>query len=94
MVGQLAHEPDASRYTLTIDGSTAALVEYRINGNAISFTHTFTPLALRGRGYAADVVAFAVDDVEKNSTRRIVPMCSYVGVWFDNHTDRAALLTR
>lgn len=91
---ELAHEPDAKRYTLTIDGHLAAVADYAINGNAISFHHTYTQPQLRGHGYAAEVVAFAVDDVETNSTRRIVPMCWYVGQWFDEHPDRQALLVR
>lgn len=90
----LAHEPDADRYTLTINGQLAAVATYRISGNAISFNHTFTQPHLRGKGLAADVVAFAVDDVEKNSTRRILPMCWYVSEWFEEHPERAGLLTR
>ena len=91
---QLAHEPDAKRYTLTIDGHLAALADYAVNGNSISFHHTFTQPHLRGNGYAAEVVEFAVNDVEANSTRRIVPMCWYVGQWFDEHPERQGLLTR
>ena len=91
---ELIHEADAKRYTLTVDGHLVALADYAINGNSISFHHTFTQPNQRGKGYAAEVVQFAVDDVEKNSERRIVPMCWYVAQWFDSHPDRAALLTR
>ena len=91
---ELAHEPDARRYTLMVDGHLAAVADYAVNGNSISFHHTFTQPHLRGNGYAADVVAFAVDDVEKNSTRRIVPKCWYVGQWFDEHPEKADLLSR
>ena len=45
-------------------------------------------------GLAAKVVQFAVDEVEKNTEYRIVPMCWYVGVWFDENPERSALLTR
>ena len=94
MSKQLTHETDASRYTLVIDGQLAAVADYRINGDAISFHHTFTQPNLRGRGLAGEVVEFAVDDVEKNSNRRIVPMCWYVADWFEAHPERASLLTR
>ena len=90
----LAHEPDAKRYTLMVDGHLAALADYAINGNSISFHHTFTQPHLRGHGYAGEVVGFAMDDVEMTSTRRVVPMCWYVGQWFDEHPERAGLLTR
>lgn len=94
MSSQLAHEVDASRYTLLIDGQIAALADYRINGNSISFNHTFTQPHLRGKGYAAEVVEFAMNDVEANSTRRVIPMCWYVSEWFESHPERAGLLTR
>jgi hypothetical protein len=91
---ELAHEKDAERYTLRADGDLVAAVDYRVNGNAVSFTHTFTAPNLRGKGHAAQIVAFAVDDVEANTPYRIVPMCWYVAAWFDKHPERAGLLSR
>ena len=94
MAKVFAHEPDAQRYTLTINGQLAAVADYRINGGSISFHHTFTQVHLRGRGYAAEVVEFAIDDVARNTSLRVVPMCWYVAEWFDEHAERRALLTR
>lgn len=94
MTKQLAHEPDAQRYVLRIDDQIVAVADYRVNGSAISFTHTYTAPHLRGKGFAGEIVSFAVDDVEQNSDRHIVPMCWYVGEWFDKHPERAGLLTR
>jgi predicted GNAT family acetyltransferase len=94
MAKELTHEPDANRYVLRINGDIIAVADYRVNGNQISFTHTFTNPAQRGKGYAAEVVTFAIDDVEKNTTYKVVPMCWYVAEWFDDHTERAALLSR
>ena len=91
---KLAHEKDDNRYTLRIDGDMASAVDYKISGNSISFTHTFTDPHRRGQGLAGEIVAFAVDDVEANTSYRILPMCWYVGQWFDGHPDRAELLTR
>lgn len=88
------HEPDANRYTLSIDGQLVALAEYRINGNSISFTHTYTQPKQRGHGYAGEVVEFAVNDVEETSSRRVVPMCWYVADWFEANPERAGLLSR
>jgi predicted GNAT family acetyltransferase len=94
MAKEFAHEPDAHRYTLRIDGQLIATADYVVNGNSISFNHTYTQPNQRGHGYAGEVVTFAVDDVEATSTRSIVPMCWYVGQWFDEHPERADLLTR
>lgn len=94
MTRELVHEPDASRYVLRDRGQILALADYSINGNSISFHHTYTQPAQRGHGYAAEVVEFAVNDVEATSDRRILPMCWYVAEWFDRHPERSALLTR
>jgi hypothetical protein len=55
---------------------------------------SFTSPPFRGRGLAGELVAFAVDDIEASSERSIVPMCWYVGQWFDQHPAKAHLLTR
>lgn len=91
---EFAHEPDSRRYALRIDGQLIAVVDYAVNGKAISFTRTFTQPTHRGRGLAAELVAFAVDDVEATTDYSIVPMCWYVGEWFDKNPDRAGLLNR
>jgi len=94
MAKVLTHEPDASRYTLIIDGALIAVADYRVSGDSISFNHTYTQPSHRGQGYASEVVSFAMDDVEKNSDSRVVPMCWYVAQWFDEHPERAGLLSR
>lgn len=94
MSTEIVHEPDESRYALRVDGQLASVLDYAERADAISFTRTFTHPSFRGRGLAGDVVAFAVDDVEATTTKRIVPMCWYVGDWFEAHPERAALLSR
>jgi len=91
---ELAKEPDNNRYTLRIDGEMASAVDYRVSGNSISFTHTFTDPKRRGQGLSGEIVEFAVNDVESTTGYRIVPMCWYVGEWFDRHPERAELLSR
>ena len=89
-----AHEPDASRYTLRSGDTIVAVADYRVNGDVISFNHTYTQPHLRGHGYAGKLVEFAMDDVEANSTRRVLPMCWYVAEWFESHPERRGLLAR
>ncbi|MFF2273904.1 GNAT family N-acetyltransferase [Agromyces sp. NPDC058136] len=92
MQKELVHEPDARRYVLRIDGTIASVLDYRVLGDAVAFTRTFTNPSYRGSGLAGEVVRFAVDDVEANSQHRIVPSCWYVDEWFDRHPERRALL--
>ena len=88
------HQVNARRYVMQIDNDLVAIVDYAINGDTISFTRTFTSPPFRGKGYAGQVVEFAANDVEANSTCSIVPMCWYVGDWFEAHPDRKNLLSR
>jgi predicted GNAT family acetyltransferase len=94
MSTELRHEPDNSRYALLIDGQLAAVADYRVNEDAISIHRTFTQPNHRGKGLAAQVVEFAVDDIENNSQRRVVPMCWYVADWFERNPERQGLLNR
>lgn len=88
------HEADAHRYTLRIDGELISVLDYAPNGDRVSFTRTYTNPAYRGKGYAAKVTEYAVNDVEAQGGKRIVPMCWFVGQWFDEHPERAELLAR
>jgi predicted GNAT family acetyltransferase len=51
----IQHEPQRQRFIVSVDGEDAVL-EYRLHGNSINFTHTFVPEALRGRGIAEKLV--------------------------------------
>lgn len=93
MASELIHDAAAHRYLLKVDGRLVSAADYTENAERVSFTHTFTDPKLRGSGFAAQVVEFAVDDVE-SSGRKVVPMCWYVAKWFDEHPDRAGLLAR
>ncbi|GAA1966454.1 GNAT family N-acetyltransferase [Agromyces allii] len=89
---EFTHEPDADRYVLRLDDEIASVLDYRVLGDAIAMTRAFTNPRHRGSGFAGELVAYAVDDVEATSARHVVPSCWYVAEWFDRHPERAALL--
>lgn len=92
MEKELTHEPGARRYVLRVGGEIASVLDYRELGDAVAFTRAFTNPRYRGGGLAGELVAYAVDDVETTTRRRIVPSCWYVDEWFGRHPDRAGLL--
>jgi len=87
-------ETDQDRYAMYVDGELVSVLDYRVNGDAVAFPHTYTVPKHRGHGYAAELVEYAVADVESSTTKRIVPMCWFVGKWFDEHPEKADLLSR
>ena len=94
MARELVHNTERQRYELRVDGALVSAADYVKRDESISFNHTFTDPKQRGHGYAGEVVSFAIDDVQQNTALRVIPMCWYVGQWFDEHPERAALLTR
>ncbi|HYP73702.1 MAG TPA: N-acetyltransferase [Microbacterium sp.] len=88
-----ADEKDASRYTLHRGGDLVSVLDYRDDGRTLALTRAYTTPSFRGRGYAAEVVARAVADIEARGDRAVSPVCWYVADWFDEHPGHADLLT-
>ena len=91
MPHEFLHEPDARRYTLRVGGEVVSVLEYRDQGAGVVFHRTVTIPRHRGHGYAAELVEFAVSDVEQRGAGPISPTCWYVADWFDRNPERAAL---
>ncbi|PPF11798.1 MULTISPECIES: GNAT family N-acetyltransferase [unclassified Rathayibacter] len=83
---------DASRYELHLDGALVGVLDYREAPGSVSLVRSFTTPPFRGRGLAGELVSFAVDDIEAAGGRSVVPMCWYVGQWFEQHPEKAHLL--
>lgn len=92
MATQFFHEPDAQRYTMQVDGELVSVAQYLDHGTGMVFNHTITLPRFRGRGYADQLLTFAIDDVEKNGRGPVSPTCWYVAEWFDRHPERTGLL--
>lgn len=88
---RIEHEADRNRYVGRLDDQIVCVLDYADNGTVVSMTRTFTNPPFRGRGLAAEIVAHAVDEVER-AGKTVRPMCWYVADWFEAHPERAALL--
>jgi predicted GNAT family acetyltransferase len=89
---QFADEKDASRYTLHRGGDLVSVLDYRDDGRTIALTRAYTIPTFRGHGYAGEVVARAVADIEERGDRVVSPVCWYVADWFDAHPNHRHLL--
>ena len=88
---RIEHEADRNRYVGRLDDQIVCVLDYADNGTVVSMTRTFTNPPFRGRGLAAEIVAHAVDEVER-AGKQVRPMCWYVADWFEAHPERSALL--
>lgn len=92
MASEIVHEPDAHRYAMRVDGELVSVLEYADHGRGTVMHHTVTVPKWRGKGHAAQLVEFAVDDVESRGAGPIVPTCWFVADWFAAHPERSGLL--
>lgn len=84
------HDAAARRYALNVDGAEAVL-DYALAGRTVTFTHTFVPTALRGRGLAEVLVRRGLADA-RAAQHRVVPQCSYVARFIARHAEYQDLL--
>lgn len=79
----IIHNSAVQRFETTVDGHLS-VVEYRLDGDTITFTHTEVPEALRGQGLASKLVEAAVT-FARTENKRIASECSYVTAWLARH---------
>lgn len=80
-------EPEAHRYTVTVDGSVAEL-RYRREDTRVVLLHTEVPEALEGQGIAGAMVRTAVDRAAEEGLA-VAPWCPYARRWLERHPDEA-----
>jgi hypothetical protein len=88
----ITHNPLANRYELYVEGELASVADYRTSGEFRVFDHTETATAYRGRGLAAELVRFALDDVRARGLQA-VPLCWFVARFIDEHPEYSDLVT-
>lgn len=83
--------PDQQHYAIRTDGAQVGLAAYTRNGSTMTFTHTEIDQAHQGGGVGGELVQGALDDVRKRGLA-VVPQCSFVRHWIDDHPDYADLV--
>jgi predicted GNAT family acetyltransferase len=73
------------RFESDVEGGVA-YVEYIIDGDEITFTHTEVPKVAEGKGVAGKLVAGALV-YARGAGLRVVPQCPYVAAWMKRHRE-------
>jgi len=94
MTTEVRNDTEQNQYSLIEDGTVIGFAAYELDDDEIRFVHTEVEPEHRGGGHASTLVEQALDDVRSNSTRSVVPQCSYVRIWIDRHPDYQELLSR
>lgn len=87
---RVMHNEAESRFELTSAGNLG-LLEYLRDGNRIIFTHTEVPTRSRGQGHGAKLAAAALDYAAAHQLQ-VVPICSFIAHYIDEHPERRPLL--
>lgn len=77
-INEVRHDESRHCFILAIDHD-AAILEYRkLAGNIVDFTHTYVPVAFRGRGFAEHLVRHGLKWAREQGYD-IQASCWYVG---------------
>jgi predicted GNAT family acetyltransferase len=77
------HNEKDERFESDAEGGLA-FVEYIIDGDEITFTHTEVPKQAEGKGIAGKLVSSAMS-YARGSNMRVIPQCAYVAAWLKRH---------
>jgi predicted GNAT family acetyltransferase len=90
---EVRNNPEESRYDAFLDGELAGVAVYVLQGEeSIIFTHTEVDDRFEGKGIGSALARFALDDVRRDGTRKVVPRCPFIRGWIEKHPDYADLV--
>ena len=75
----VSHDEARCRFGTTVDGKACEL-DYRLQGDVMTITHTGVPQALEGRGIAGAMTRAALDHARAQGWK-VVPACAYAVSW-------------
>ena len=85
----VSHNVADHRFEATVEGRLC-VADYDQRDGEITFTHTFVPPELRGRGIAERLVRTALEYAQSEQLR-VIPACSYVAIFIQRHREFAPL---
>jgi hypothetical protein len=86
----VVHHPEAQCFELQVNSLRCEL-NYRLQGDVMSLTHTGVPASLQGQGLAAELVKAALAHA-RSQHWTVRPVCSYVQVYMRRHPQTQDLL--
>ena len=84
---QVKKNDDAHRYEAFIDGEQVGFAEYQLTNRLVVFTHTEVEDKCEGMGVGSALARAALDDVRREGTREVVPLCPFIKAWIEHHSD-------
>lgn len=89
---EVTHDVEHSRYRARVDAVPAGVAVYQLTDELVVFTHTEVDPAFEGRGIGSALAKFALDDVRREGTRKVLPLCPFIKEWIGRHPDYVDLV--
>jgi predicted GNAT family acetyltransferase len=89
---EVTHNAGKSRYEAHVDGALAGFAAYQRTDELVVFTHTEVDPAYEGQGIGSELARFALDDVRRDGTRKVLPLCPFIKEWIGRHRDYVDLV--
>ena len=90
-VPDVADNPAASRFDVSVDGEPAGFAEYRTEGTALALVHTEVDPTYEGRGVGSALVRGMLDAARERGVD-VLPYCPFVRDWIARHAGYADLV--
>ena len=91
IISNFKNNKEESQFEMEVDGQLA-FIEYYTKDSKLFLTHTEVPHGLRGQGAAGHLVESTFKYARENGLT-IVPLCSYVAYYANNHPEWASVLS-
>lgn len=88
---EIADEPEAERYEISVDGEPAGFTRYRTRPRGLAFVHTEIDDRFEGRGLGGRLISFALDDARSRGLA-VLPFCPFVRGYIQRHREYADLV--
>jgi len=82
----VADAPDRQRYEASLDDDLVGILTYVVKHGRLALIHTEVMPAYEGRGIAAALARFALDDARRRGLL-VIASCPYVKHYLDSHPE-------
>jgi len=89
---EVRRNDDAHRYEAFIDGEQVGFAEYQLTDQLVVFTHTEVEDRCEGMGVGSALAREALDDVRRDGSRKVLPLCPFIKSWIAQHEDYVDLV--
>jgi predicted GNAT family acetyltransferase len=88
---EVADNPQAARYEVTLDGRLAGFAEYRLKADKIVLVHTEILPEFEGKGLGGRLASAALDGA-RDAGLTVVPLCPFMADYIKRHPQYADLV--